>query len=302
MTLTRYLITLCFLFICSLAFGQTGDTVFMKWKLKPGEVIKYKTLMDEKDSANYVNFSIPSAIDKVFGDSSRSDSTNKMMADFFKQATKAQEHIVYMTTLTEAKKDLINIEMLTVDNGAKDTAKDAGTDTSKFTDMVKNMKAMMLKMQGGVALRGSIHEDGTIASFYTRGDQRNLLAGFFELPGKPVRVGDSWPIDIHYVSMDQNFKCDSSFHRNNVTVSRIDKKNGDEIVTLLYDIDEFVAGDFTAPFGGGPIKTTMKMTYKVVAEFSIVKGRWLSYNGMMTLVSTGIMDSRTSKSCVLVAE
>ena len=85
MTLTRYLITLCFLFICSLAFGQTGDTVFMKWKLKPGEVIKYKTLMDEKDSANYVNFSIPSAIDKVFGDSSRSDSTNKMMADFFKQ-------------------------------------------------------------------------------------------------------------------------------------------------------------------------------------------------------------------------
>lgn len=297
MVTTKYSLALIFLFICSLTFGQTGDAVFMKWKLKPGEVVRYKTLIDEKDSADYKNFSMP-AFNKLSGDTSQTDSTKKLMADFFKQVSKAQAHTVYVTALTENKKDLIDIEMRSVDVSGKNIV----ADTDRSSDMAKDIRAMILKVQGGVTLRGSIHEDGTVASFYTRGDQRNLLAGFFELSGKPVRVGDSWPIDIHYVSMDQNFKCDSSFHKNIVTVARIDKRNGDRIVTLNYDIDEFVLGDFTMPFDKNPIKTTMKMTYKAVAKFSIEKGRWLSYDGVIALISTGFLDSRVTKQCKLIAE
>jgi len=280
-----------------MALGQTGDAVLMKWKLKPGETIKYKTFIDEKDSAGSQKISMPFP-GKLFGDSTRADSITNMMAEFFKQMSKVTDHMGYITTLSETKKDLIDVEMAMVDSGVKDIV----VDTIKLGEAAKGIGAMMSKMRGGVTLRGSIHEDGTIASFYTKGGQRNLLAGFFELPGRPVRIGDSWSIDIHYISMDQSFKCDSSFRKNNVVVSRIDKKNGDEIVTLQYDIDEFVTGDLVAPFGNGPIKTTMKMTYKAIAEFSIGKGRWLSYDGVMTEASTGLMDSRVKKQCKLIAE
>ena len=123
----------------------------------------------------------------------------------------------------------------------------------------------------------------------------------FELPGKSVKPGDTWPLSIHLISMDQNFKCDSSYHKNSVMLINIENKDGEHIATLKYDIVEFVDGEFMSPFNGSDVKTSMKMTYQGIATFSIEKGRWTLYEGVMSLSSSGIMSSQSTKKISLIA-
>jgi hypothetical protein len=275
------------------AFSQNNDPVFLRWKLNPGETITYKTVMEEIDTANHKDFAMD-GLSKSFGNDANDADFKKMV----KQLNKLTSQSDFVTYLKKNRKNVIDIEMKlgnTATTGAV-------TDTSKVGRELKDMHAMMVKMTGGVVLRGAIYEDGTIESFYTKNDQKNLISTFFELPGKPVKVGDTWSPDIHFLSMDQNFICDSSYKKNNVTVISIDKKENEHIVTLRYDIEEYVSGNFTSPFDGKPIKTSMKMTHRALAEFSIEKGRWSTYNGIMSLSSTGIMTSQSTKRCSLIIQ
>jgi hypothetical protein len=53
----KYLITISLAISGLASFAQSSDAVFMKWKIKPGDSIVYKTIMDEVDTAK-TNFSI----------------------------------------------------------------------------------------------------------------------------------------------------------------------------------------------------------------------------------------------------
>src|SRR5207253_3068024 len=120
----------------------------------------------------------------------------------------------------------------------------------------------------------------------------NLISVLFELPTKPVAIGDSWPLDINLIANDQNFICDSSYKINKVTLQDIKQVNGETVAVLKYEIVEFVKGNFNTPrfFGKeGPRETVMRISHQAVAEFSIDKGRWISHDGIMTLYSTGVM-------------
>lgn len=138
-------------------------------------------------------------------------------------------------------------------------------------------------------LRGVIYDSGDIQSFYVQNNQKNLIALFFQLPDKPVKVGDSWSMNTNLISMDQNFVCDSSYKKNQATLVNVTRKNNETIAVIKYDIIEFVSGEMSTPFfGHSPIKTTMKYEYDVTAEFSIEKGKWVLYNAIESMSSTGL--------------
>ncbi|MES1220680.1 MAG: hypothetical protein ABUT20_34590 [Bacteroidota bacterium] len=161
---------------------------------------------------------------------------------------------------------------------------------------------MMMKLNGNVMLRGAVNEGGSIQSFYVKNDQKNLISMFFELPNRQISVGDKWTLAINFISMDQNFTCDSSFKKNAVTLIDLKQTGGQTIAVLKYDIEEFVLGDFNSPMTGGSKKTTMKMIFNAIAEFSIEKGRWVNYDGILSLKATGVMTSATTKKVKLTAE
>jgi hypothetical protein len=281
-----------FLIFCGLsAFCQNKDAVFMKWKLKPAEVISYKTSMDEIDTANHRDFDMSGMAKLITGE--KDTSSQK----FFKKLSKLAMNSSFVTHLKLNKNKLIQIEML-MNNDKPEVSKD----TTRDGKNAKEMQDMLSKMTSGVMLRATINENGEIESFYTKKEQKNLVALFFELPGRAVSVGDSWPVSVSFISMDQNFICDSSFRTNIVTVTAINDIQNEHIVILKYDIVEFVKGDFSSPFNNTSIKTTMKMTYQAVAQFSIEKGKWLGYDGIMSLSSSGLMDSQTTKKFALVEE
>jgi hypothetical protein len=272
------------------AFSQTSDPVFLRWKLKPGETIVYKTVMDEIDTANHKDFAMDD-LAKALGIDVNTADIQKM----FKQFSQATSQSDFLTSLKENPKSIIDIEMKAGNMSAAKTVVDTGV-------MGNALKAMMAKMSGSVVLRGSVYEDGAIESFYTKNDQKNLIAIFFELPGKPVKVGDTWSPDVHFLSMDQNFTCDSSSKKNVVTIVKISNNENEHIVTMRYDLEEYVSGNFAYPFDGKQRKTSMKMTHKALAEFSIEKGRWITYNGIMSLTSSGVMGAQSTKRCSLIIQ
>ena len=282
MPIFKFLFTVLIISVALQAFSQNDNAVHMKWKLEPGEIITYKTIMRVLDTSS--NISIISK----FGNNSIPAAAQKLIKDIKQQN--------YVTSLKEKKKNVIDVEMSVV----KDTDK-TKEDTVKPANDFQKFKELMSNTNGGVMLRGIINEDGNIESFYTRNDQKNLIAMFFQLPGKPVKVGDSWPLDIHLIAMDQNFVCDSSYNKNEVIVVGITGKNDDKVVMLKYNIIEYVSGDFTSPFENKLIKTSMTISYNGIASFSTKKGRWISYDGIMSNTATGIMTANSREKFSLIA-
>jgi hypothetical protein len=278
-----YLISLVTLAALVLS-AQSNDKIVMKWKLKPGEVLTYKTALDQIDTADYksTTFNFGSFI-KSLSDSS--GNAEKKASELIDEFNKEFKNTKLISVMTEQRKGIIDIAM-TLDK--KDTARD----TSEISEYFKSMLT-------GVQLRGAVDEDGNLQSFYVKNDQRNLVALFFQLPGKPVKTGDVWSLDVHFISMDQNFKCDTSYRKNRVKLLEIKKEGNETIAVLNYDIEEFVSGDFSSHIsmmgGDKPVKTMMRMTFYGMAEFSVDKGRWKSYNGIMSLKSSGVMDNNTTK-------
>ena len=76
-------------------------------------------------------------------------------------------------------------------------------------------------------------EDLESASFWVKSSQKNLIAIFFQLPAKPVKIGDKWSLDINLIANDQNFECDSAYKINEVTLTDIKKVNGETKIWIL---------------------------------------------------------------------
>ena len=288
-TMFKYLFFTLLLFVSTLTFAQQDHSVLLKWKLKPGEIITYKTVLKNIDSAS--SFSMGN-----FFKGSGADSANSAQADkTLKELRGAMENNNYVTTLTENKPGLIDIVM----RGSNDE-KPIIADTSKSDGDQRKFKALMKQVTAGVMLRGQITEAGLITSFYLKSDQKNLITALFELPGTPVKVGDSWPVEVNFISMDQNFVCDTSYKKNSVTVISITNINGDQIVKLKYDIVEYANGYFNSPFDGKNINTSIKFSHKGTADFSLNQGRWLDYNCIMSTFSTGLMSNQSTETISLL--
>jgi len=289
----RYFFVAVFSLLNLSAFCQNSAPVFMKWKLKPGEVLSYKTTMEETDTANRKDISMNGFM-KSMGNDSAQIEAKKFFEDFRKQAP----HPNYVTHLTENKKKIIDIEMLASDT----TTPKPITDTGAAAVSERAMQMMMHKAANGTALRGAIYEDGTLESFYTQSSQKNLIAIMFVLPGHPVKTGDSWPLHVNFLAMNEGFKCDSSFKKDMVTVVKIENRNNEQVVTLKYDILEYISGTLNSPMDNSDQKLSMKIGFNGVASFSIEKGRWIAFDGVLFTDNSGAMESRNAQRLSLVEE
>jgi hypothetical protein len=289
----KLLATLVGLLFSLLTFGQIKNAVVLKWKISPNEILSYKTLMKEIDTANLQDLSIDfGGLFNMINDSSdgKASHLNKLFSDLNKSF--AENDLT--TKLTTTNKGLIDITMYRkkkVDKLSQD--KDTSGINNKSSDVAK-------MITGDVVLRGAIYDNGSIQSFYVKNDQKNLIALFFELPNKQLKIGDTWSLDVNLISTDQNFKCDTSFRKNVVTLIDLKKVGNETIAVIKYDIMEFVLGVFNNPLARNSKETMMKMKYNAIAEFSIEKGRWSSYDGIMSLTSSGFVKTNSMQKFALL--
>lgn len=291
----RILLTLTLVMLAITAFGQRSEKVELNWKINPNETLSYQTVMSQIDTTK-VEFNF-GGLFKALSDS-KNENADKALK-LFKELNKSFKNIDFVTNLRNEGNGVVDIVMKTRSR-QNASAQNNATD-NKATQMVKMMQAM----NQGIVLRGAVNETGGIHSFWITSKQKNLVSLLFELPEKPVGVGDSWELNINLIANDQNFKCDTAYKRNIVTLTDIKEVNGDKVAVLKYDIVEFVEGNFNVPAfagKGGAVKTMMKLTHQAVAEFSVKKGRWVSYDGFLGMKTTGYMRSNSKQKLSLIQE
>lgn len=293
----KFILTITIVISTLTIFGQSKKAVELQWKIDKNEKLNYLTVMSEKDSTS-IEMDYGSLV-KYLSDSSIND---------LKEIRKEVENINdefkntdYIMTLSTEQEGIVDVVMVTKPEEELIKTENDSTDIedAELSEMFKNLSK-------GVMLRGSVYKSGQIHSFWVKSQQKNLIALFFQLPSGPVKIGDSWSLDVNLIANDHNFVCDSSFHLNQVTLIDLKKQKGETIAVLNYNIVEYVHGDFNSPmfFGneGGKKETMMKFSHQGTAEFSIDQGRWITYNGTMHLRATGIMTANTKTKFTLTKE
>lgn len=264
-----------------------GQQVELKWRISAGDTLVYSTVMEQVDSS-YFKMDFGAAFKSLKDSTSDSGNDAKMAQQILKDINKSVGSTQYAVRLFKSSKKHIEIEMFTISEKLPIELPDSLTEA-------KEMMKEFQKLNKGIVLRGSINEDGTIHSFWMKRAQKNLVSIFFELPGRPVSIGDTWSLTTSLIGNDQNFICDSSYYRNEVELIDIKTSKDETIAVFKYDLNEYVNGIFNVPnmFGqGGPKPTMMNFGFKGIAEFSIDKGKWNSFDGMMFGDATGVMDSK----------
>lgn len=268
------------------------NTVDLNWKLPDTDSLKYQTVMTPIGESSFkMNFG--ELFDKI------TDKENTEMENFgktfFKKLKDFNNNTNLITILTKSENfdDVINIEMIAEE-------KEKSNDDDK-----DSMSQMMHSILKGTMLRGSVYSNGSLHSFWMKSRQKNLLSLFFELPNKSIKKGDSWTLhNVNFIGNDQNFICKECEKKNTITLIDIKHIDAETIAVIDYDIVEYVSGDFNMPaFMGNKAskkKTTMKFIYKARAEFSIDKGKWISYNGIMALNASGALNSVQKQKFALI--
>ena len=303
------------LFISSLAFSQTKEKISLEWKISNNDTLKYKTTMNAiKLESEVLNINDSTAI-----------FSGKDFEKLRESLSEINSGMKYQTNLFVNKKDekLVDIEMLMfndekdnsaeklkemmsqvkVENqqkGKKKKKKNKIDEIEADSLNFKNLYKGLVGLNGNVVLRGRITTGGEIISTYYKNAQKNLISVLFELPNRKVEIGEKWKLNISLIQMDQNFVCDSLSKENSVYIEQIIEKDGDKIAVIKYNIREYVIGDFGNPLGGifgieTDKKTFMKIAHIATGYFSILKGKWINYEGEMEVESNFSMFGGKSK-------
>ncbi len=187
------------------------------------------------------------------------------------------------------------------------------TKSSKFEDVLdvemirKNLKQnaksdeinMFSMFQSGTQLKGSIYDNGSLHSFWLNNAQRNLISLFFELPDKEIKKGDVWSLKgLNYIQYGNTFNCNKAKKVNEVKLIDIIKRNGETIALIEYNIYEYVDGNIDLI--GHKTPSSMSVRFWAKGKFSVEKGKWISYNGLLSIESTGMMNSKSKQKLELI--
>ena len=245
---------LAFTFVTLSMFAQQRETYDLKWKIN--DTLTYETVMREEIVQQDV-------------EQTQNDSISDDFRSLFKSMQQEVANIDYETKLFPDKSGNIDIAML----------------VKQKEDTATSLVAEMAKMNGNVVLRGKVSREGDLLSFYYEQSQNNLIAILYELPTKPVAIGDEWELDVNMISMNQHFKADSLYRKNKVRLKDVQGN----VAIVEYDIEEYVSGSF----GNGMMnfftesnsvqKTFMRMKHQAIAKFDLEKGYWINYEGFLSI-------------------
>jgi hypothetical protein len=167
-------------------------------------------------------------------------------------------------------------------------------------DLVNAMNQLMEAMEGTIQVRGALTLEGEIASFWLAQEQRNLLSMLFEMPVGPVKVGDTWELDVHCISMGNGFIVENASRTNLVEFTEISTTSDGRLVAVLnYLISESVEGSFDNPLLGQPSPSSMTCLYTGQGRFLIEEGRWEQLSSQLAIQSSGIMAANSSNQFTL---
>jgi len=139
-----------------------------------------------------------------------------------------------------------------------------------------------------VKVRANMTDWGFVTTDLKR-EQRNLVAIMFELPSKPVAVGDVWTHSADLVRMGTGWEGQSeSINRVELTALERDAQ-GHTVAVIDFTLAELQEGRFSDVRMPKPIPASMEMSFVGRGEFLVDQGRWKRLAGRMTTRASGPM-------------
>lgn len=240
-------IILSFLLFLTVSSGSFAQETLFEWEVPSDGVITYKTVMKRIDTSQV------RGIMKNFPQIESADFT---------------------TVLRTGTDNSIDVEIRQGDIELSNSNSEIPLDTLK----------MLMNTLGRTQLKGKIDKFGSVKSFWLAQTQKNLISLLFQLPSKPVQIGDTWSLNnISLLTLNGPYEVTESSQINEVTFREVTDADGSRVAVFEYEITESVSGEFGL----------LKFEFIGTGRFDMERNKWFDFNGVMKTVNN-LMGSMTS--------
>ncbi len=236
----------------------------LRWKIPAEEVLIYKIQMETIDSLSSVPeddmSSLVKMVAKMYGDSIDVPINSE---DIYQGLISRINSLSYFSILRQGAENDMKIDFITRINKQYDQA--------KYMDIFnKFIKKAVFK--GNLSKNGDLYDEDGSPVFDPK---INIL---FELPEKPVSVGDTWSLKIKFTEpQDKKEKIKDTL--NQVKFVELLVEGKDSIAVLEYQLQ-------------GPENIGRALSYVGKGKFNINQGKWMSYTGVLTQKISGIISMK----------
>jgi hypothetical protein len=227
----------------------------LKWTIPAGEGLCYQILLTEYDSVETVKKKKNKLFERNEDQSEPSDSI--------------REPIKRYAVLKE--KDNWHFNAKIIPNIA-----DNRPDVQKH-----RLNGYLFKIVEGVSIDADVDHTGIVNSIDVSERQENLLALLFQIPDKPVKIREKWP--IHIALLDEGIAGENSNvnEENFARIIQVRQNGNRKIAVLEYKIYHTVSGIYTNPLTGKLEKGQFAIGFKGKSEFDITAGRLRQFKGVL---------------------
>lgn len=275
-----YLLVLFYFFAISFScFSQSSEKTYqLKWKISKEEIIPYQIETINLEDVKFDPSQLFSAFDDSI-DNKKNKKELKELNELLKNLNDSQKNIKQVATI-ENQGNLLYARIFI----RKEPSSKKNSKPENFNDLMQ-----------GIQLRGLLNPNGSIYSYFLEIRQKNLLALYFQLPDKWIKVGDSWPLDIQWFTANYTFLCDSVNKTNSIKLESVYETASDTIAVLNYKYSEYLSGKTEIPFNNTKRSSLMTIDCSGLLEFNITKGRWEKYNLIVMSKSSGLQNSSSKQ-------
>ncbi len=273
--LTAALLTV-FLASCHTAQNKVDLT----WKIQPGEVIKYRSVIAEiKPEPNF----------KLDGFEVLRNPTLKNKVNEELKAFKGPVGTLEATL--EGKTGGFKAEFIVI---KPEYATPPANDEEKIKREISDSRAGTVEILAELGLKGQLN------SFYLKQKQRNLLALFFKLPEFGVQIGDNWNLPVTFTEIGQGFVPKEAVRDQEAKlIGLTTNSKGEKIAELFYVIAEKVNGQFEYSYSDVVVPISTEYSYFVNGRFNVNKGQWENFTAISYLSGKGLSQNENMMAYIL---
>ena len=253
-----------FLFISFAFLACQKEKYQLKWKVPSGEVLIYSIKMETIDSLSSVSDEslqeLVELVAKMYGDSVEVAVNTD---DLYQGLIRQLNLLSYFSIIRQSSGEDLKVDFITRQTKQYGPIKYKGI----FTKFIK--KAFF---------KGSLKSSGALVSDAGEEAWDPKINILFQLPSKPVAIGESWPLNVvpewQKTSKDQK---DSVI--NKVTLTDIVVEGADSIAVLNYELQS-------------PDKSGRTLGFTGEARFNMNAGKWISYTGRLSRKTSGMLEMK----------
>jgi hypothetical protein len=250
-----------FLFVGFSLIACQKDKYQLQWKVPSGDVLIYSIKMETIDSLSSVSEEglqeLVELVAKMYGDSVE---VGVNTDDLYQGLVRQLNLLSYFSIIRRGSGDDLKVDFIT-------------RQTKQYGPI--KYKGIFSKFIKKAFFKGALKPNGVLVSDAGEAAWDPKINILFQLPSKPVAIGESWSLNV-VPEWQKTAKEQADSMKNSVTLTDIVVEGADSIALLNYDLQS-------------PDKSGRTLGFTGEARFNINTGKWVSYTGRLSQKTSGML-------------